>query len=235
MVAALATQGSPGVIRFRRAGDRRGARAPRPASGPNPETHRIADAVPTQPSVDVLARARSGDGRAFGVLVRQHEADVLRLCRRLLGSASEAEDVCQETFARAQVALAGYDPARPFRRWLLAIAAHRAIDVLRRRRTERALFEPGPAPPDAIAGAAPSPLELGLRAEERARLLALIEALPEKYRAPLLLRYYADLDPAEIAEILGVSRNQVATLLFRARRRLRVALGEAGGGPGDAR
>ena len=48
--------------------------------------------------------------------------------------------------------------------------------------------------------------------------------LPDRYRVPLVLRYFADLDHAAIAEALGVSRGQVATLLLRARRRLRQEL-----------
>ena len=60
-------------------------------------------------------------------------------------------------------------------------------------------------------------------------MLAAVEALPDRYRAPLVLRYYAELDYDGIAGILGVTRNQVATLLFRAKRKLRSAL--SGEGP----
>jgi len=158
--------------------------------------------------------------------VTHYEPDVHRLCRRLLGSAAESEDASQESFARAHAALDRYDPARPFRSWLLAIAAHCAIDALRRRRRESRLFERAAVDGDTSADPGPSPLQHGLSAELRGRLLAAIEAQPDHYRAPLALRYYADLDYGEIAEILGVSRNQVATLLFRARARLREALSE---------
>ena len=171
-----------------------------------------------------LGRARAGDREAFGALVRHYEPDVQRLCRRLLGSAAESEDASQESFARAHAALGSYDPARPFRRWLLAIAAHCAIDALRRRSRDSRLFDGEALDAGALADPGPSPLQHGLASELRGRLLAAIEAQPDRYRAPLVLRYYADLDYGEIAEILSVSRNQVATLLFRARARLRAAL-----------
>ena len=180
------------------------------------------DAQPAQ----WLVQARSGDRDAYGLLVRHHEPEVLRLCRRLLGGAAESEDVCQESFARAHAALSSYDPARPFRRWLLAIAAHCAIDALRRRTREARLFDGAGLEADALADPGLTPLQHGMASELRARLLAAIEAQPDLYRAPLVLRYYADLDYGEIAEILAVSRNQVATLLFRARARLRSALEE---------
>src|SRR5688572_4774121 len=136
-----------------------------------------------------LERARAGDGEAFGELARHYRPDVQRLCRRLLGSDAEAEDVCQESLARAHTALVSYDPTRPFRTWLLAIAAHRAIDALRRRRREARLFEDEPPDADAHADPAPSPLQHGLSAELRTRLLAAIELQPDLYRAPLVLRY----------------------------------------------
>ena len=51
-----------------------------------------------------------------------------------------------------------------------------------------------------------------------------LAALPDRYRAPLVLRYYADLDYDAIGDVLGVTRNQVATLLYRGKQRLRDAL-----------
>jgi RNA polymerase sigma-70 factor (ECF subfamily) len=177
------------------------------------------------PSAAWLARARAGDPDAFGELVRHYETDVARLCRRILGPCEEARDAAQEAFARAHAALAGYDPERPFRPWLLAIASHRAIDALRRRRRETRLFDGLALEAESLADAGPSPLQHGLSAERRGALLGAIDALPDPYRAALVLRYYADLELAAIAETLGVSSNQVATLLFRGRRRLRDALG----------
>jgi len=135
----------------------------------------------------------------------------------------DAEDAAHETFLRLQRGLSGYDPERPFRRWLLSLAAHRAIDRLRRRRREQQLFD-GAEDPALHADGGETPLSGELREELRRRVQAAIDTLPDRYRAPLVLRYYADLDYAAIGEILGVDANQVATLLFRGRRRLREAL-----------
>jgi len=197
------------------------------ASGGAPVTDlRVIGSAEVDQAQAWLARARGGDDDAFGELVRHFEADVQRLCRRLLGSAAEAEDAAQDCFLRAHGALGRYDPARPFRPWLLAIAARRSIDLLRRRQREARIFELGEREGESPSPAAATPLDHGLSAERRARLLRAVEALPDRYRAPLVLRYYADLDFAEIAEILAVSRNQVATLLFRGRQRLREAFAE---------
>ena len=69
-----------------------------------------------------------------------------------------------------------------------------------------------------------------LSSELRDRLAAEIEALPPKYRLPLVLRYQAELDYAAIGEILEVPRERVGTLLFRGKARLRRELADAVGG-----
>lgn len=173
-----------------------------------------------------IDRARAGDADAFAALFRCFRPDVERLCARLLGSADEAEDAASEAFLRSHGALDGYDSARPFRPWLLGIAAHHCVDRLRRRSTERRLFDVGELDPERFAAAGPSPLQQRLDADARRVVLAAIGALPDRYRVPLALRYYAELDYDAIGELLEVSRNQVATLLFRAKGRLRDALSE---------
>ncbi|MEM7412640.1 MAG: sigma-70 family RNA polymerase sigma factor [Myxococcota bacterium] len=206
----------------------RSGRAMRWARGSAVISNRSSTAkTPAEESPEVQAwikEACGGDDTAWGRVVRHYEADVARLCRRLLGSREEAEDVAQESFLRAQGALASYDVSRPFRRWLLSIAAHRAIDALRRRRREARLFEREALDPETIESATRSPLQYGIDADTRAQLLEAIAAQPDHYRSALVLRYYADLDYAAIAEVLSVSTNQVATLLHRGRARLRDAL-----------
>jgi len=172
-----------------------------------------------------IERARAGDREALGEIFRAYRLDVRRLCRRLLGDEVAAEDAVGEAFLRAQERLASYDESRPFRSWLLGIAAHHCIDLLRRRSAEKRIFEDRGVDPAEFADRGPSPLRAIMRAEERAAVLTAIDALPPKYRLPLVLRHFAELDYEAIGELLGVSRNQVGTLLFRAKRRLRADLG----------
>ena len=172
--------------------------------------------------------ARRGDPEAFGEIFEAFHRDVSRLCERLLGSVAEAEDATHETFLKARGSLDQYDPKRRFRPWLLAIASNHALDRLRRRTTERRLFEADESAGESVASPGPSPLQGELDASRRRQMLAAIDALPDHHRAPLVLRYYADLEYESIAKLLGVSKNQVATLLFRGRRRLRDALSPDG-------
>jgi RNA polymerase sigma-70 factor (ECF subfamily) len=175
----------------------------------------------------VVERARGGDAAAFAELFGAHEAQVARACRRLLGAGPAAEDAAADAFLRARRGLASYDAERPFGAWLLAIASHACIDALRRRRHEARLFDPGALDGEACSDPGPSPLRRLGSAQARAALLREIEALPAKYRMPLVLRYWSELDYAAIGELLGTTREQVATLLFRAKRLLRERLGES--------
>ena len=155
------------------------------------------------------------------------EAEALtRLCRRLLGRDGGAEDAVQEVFLRARQGYATYDARLSFRSWLLSIASHYCIDVLRRRSLEGRIFSAADLDAGELGAAGPSPLGHALDAERRERLLGAIDALPDRYRVPLALRYFQELDYAGIAEALALSRENVGVLLFRARRMLREALEE---------
>ncbi len=177
----------------------------------------------------VVERARAGDPEAFAELFRHTRADVARVCRRLLGPGANAEDAASEVFLRVRRGLDGFAGERPLRPWLLGVARHHCIDVLRRRRTEARLFSPADWTAEDPADPGASPLRRVARAEQRAEVQAAVEGLPEKYRLPLVLRYFAELDYAEIGEVLGVGREQVATLVYRAKRRLRERLADGGG------
>jgi RNA polymerase sigma-70 factor (ECF subfamily) len=170
----------------------------------------------------------SSDSEDFGALFVRCERDVARVCQRMLGAGPGSEDAATEVFLRARRAFHSFDRRRSFRSWLLSIAGHHCIDQLRRRSTEARIFHEADFRTEDLADTGPSPLRQALRREEREWVLLAIDALPAKYRLPLVLRYFGDLDYGEMAELLGVTRNQVGTLLFRAKRRLRetIAKGE---------
>jgi RNA polymerase sigma-70 factor (ECF subfamily) len=170
-----------------------------------------------------IARARAGDTEALGALFDLFRPDVLRLCTRLLGPI-DADDSANEAFQRAQHRFDGYDIAQPFRRWLLAIAAHHCIDRLRRRSVEKRLFDSQDSDLEEFAGSSNSALDELVQARRQSAVREAIDGLPERYRAPLVLRYFADLDYDAIASELDLTRAQVATSLFRAKRKLRSAL-----------
>jgi RNA polymerase sigma-70 factor (ECF subfamily) len=79
--------------------------------------------------------------RDFAEIYKAHYRRIFSLCRYLLNSFDAAEDATHEVFLRAQRRLATYDPSLPFSSWLSGIASNHCIDLLRRRTTEKRIFE----------------------------------------------------------------------------------------------
>ncbi len=177
--------------------------------------------VDDQATRAIVKRALAGDGEAFASLFREYDRDVRRVCRRMLGDSQSVEDAVSEVFLRARRALGGFESHRPFRPWLKAIAGHYCIDQLRRRTSEARVFSGSEPQESDLESPGPSPLGRLVLAEQRQALGRAIESLPLRYRLPLLLRYFDDMDYEAIAKSIGVTRNQVGTLLFRAKRLLR--------------
>src|SRR5262249_13198024 len=102
----------------------------------------------------------------FADIYKTHYRRVFSLCRYLLNSFDAAEDATHEVFLRAHRKLATYDPALPLSSWLLGIASNHCIDLLRRRTTEKRIFDLDAA--DKIEPSAPNRTPLGeLIADER--------------------------------------------------------------------
>jgi RNA polymerase sigma-70 factor (ECF subfamily) len=160
----------------------------------------------------------------FTAIYQSQHGRVLRLCRYLLNSVDAAEDAAHEVFLRAQARISTYDPSLPLSSWLSGIATNYCIDVLRRRGTERRLFDLASSESLDSPSNGPGPLTEILTAERGHDVRAALAELGDKYRVPLVLVYYNEMSYDEIASALGLSRNLVATLIFRAKQQLRQKL-----------
>ena len=154
----------------------------------------------------------AGNADAFRAFVERFQSAVFGLCFRMLSHREDAEDVAQEVFLRAHRNLAQWDPARPLKPWLLAIAANRCRTWLltRKRRTLPAEFA------ETVAGPSAGWLRLDL-AEE---LQLALDGLREEYRLCFVLYHLNDLNLAEIASIVECPEGTVKTWLRRARQEL---------------
>ena len=171
-----------------------------------------------------MLRAQRGDARAYEELVRPHHEIAFRVAYLVTRNAADAEDAAQEGLVKAWRALRRFRAGEPLRPWLLQIVANEARN--RRRsagRRERLVLRAAAAA--APGGAAPPPEAAALDAEERERLLAALEELPEQARLVLAYRYLLSLSEEETAAALGVRRGTVKSRSARALERLREAYG----------
>ncbi len=140
---------------------------------------------------------------------------------RWLGDREESRDACQEAATRALAASEGYDRSRPFYPWFYRILRNHCFDRLRRRPRDPA--RPGLGVDDRPAGADGAEARL-LQRERSDALARAIGQLAQEHREVIELRHFQDLSYEEMAQILGVPTGTVMSRLYRARRRLRLAL-----------
>jgi len=172
---------------------------------------------------ELVERARRGDGAAFGTLVRDHQELAFRTAYLITRNTADAEDAAQTALVKAYSALPRFRRGAPLLPWLLAIVANEARNRLRSaaRRDALALRAAHEAP---SGDAAPSPEGALLAAEERAALLAALDALREGDRIVLSCRYLLGLGEEETAQVLSVRRGTVKSRTSRALARLREQL-----------
>lgn len=165
--------------------------------------------APTDQELATRAREEP-DGDAFGLLYARHADDVFRLLVRVVGDAALAEDALQEAFLRAHQFLDRWDPARPFRPWLLQVARNTGLNALRaRRKAGPVLTDVDRATSDRIARAA------GLdEAAEAAR--AALAALDDEVRTLLVERHGLGLSLDELAASYGCTERTIRNRLHAA-------------------
>lgn len=180
-----------------------------------------------QDTADVR-RVLAGDARAFEGLVARHGRRAYDVARRMLRDPHEAEDAVQHAFLNAFKALARFDTTRPFRHWILRITSNLCRNRLAARKVRGKLLPPTggeDVPPDPPTGPG-QPGGPQSAQGQRATLREAIEALPEKYRLAVVLRYLHELPLEEISRITEVPVATVKTHLHRGRAALRRLLAE---------
>ena len=171
----------------------------------------------------LVQQSRAGDAAAFAALVEAHQTAVFGTVLRLVSDREVAAEVSNRAFFKAYEHLASFDDARPLRAWLLRIAANEALNELRSRRRDAAHTIGGTEAEielERLSGA-PDPGDIVARRERSTAIRGAVDRLPEPQRVAVVLRYFADLPYADIAELTEQSVNNVGVTLSRARDRLR--------------
>ena len=171
-------------------------------------------------------RAARGDDRAVRWIVDRHLGPITRFAYRMLGDASEAEDIAQEAFLRLWRELPRWEPRARLTTWLHKVAHNLCVDRLRARRPMSGQDAPELVDP---RGEPLSQLEAHQRSHAVARALA---ELPERQRAAVTLVYHQGLSNKQAAEVLGIEIDALESLLARGRQNLRKRLMQPQGAAG---
>ncbi len=176
----------------------------------------LGPALRTQPDRRLVKLVREGYEGAFEEIVRRYRKPLDRFAAAIVGNRSE--DVTQDAFSKALLALRGTEAEIELRPWLYRIVRNTALNDLR------------DAPPaaeelgEAVAGGQSAAVEAERR-EEIMELMERLRALPEPQRAAIVMRELEGLSHEEIAAALGVSGGAARQAIYRARLSLRNGLG----------
>ena len=147
-------------------------------------------------------------------MVERWADTVLRIGCTWTGSVHDAQDICQTVLLKLLTSSHHFEEERLERAWVIRVAINCCKDWKKSAWMRRRV------PLDAAADAA-----VYLPEPEDTPVLHAVQALPEKYRQAIYLRYYEEYEPAEIAELMGCKVSQVSTYLYRGKAKLRTMLG----------
>ncbi len=183
---------------------------------------------------EAASKVRSGDKRAFRVLVERHTPVIFRLAFLMTSNEQDAEDLVQETFLRSYKQIHTFDGRAAFGTWLHRICVNCSLNLIRARKSRK---EDSAADGDhagfnwldQVAAATPSPERLTQSSQIAAMLGPALDMLSEAERTAFILRHYEDCPIDEIARTLGLQPGAAKQTVFRAVQKLRAALEPAWG------
>ena len=152
----------------------------------------------------------SGDDAAAGQLFDRYWSIAWRTAYGIVGRRAAADDVAQDAMAQAFVGLERFDRSRPFGPWLRRIVANRALNEVRAARRSTGLADEVPDRVDWVG-----------QTLDRAELVAALADLPPERRDVVVMRYWLDQTPTEIADALELPAGTIHSRLARGLEQLR--------------
>ncbi len=185
------------------------------------------------PDEDLMLRYRNGDEDAFEMLYRRYEKPVFSFIYRILMSAADAEDLCQETFLRLVKEKKKYQVSGNFKTWIFRIALNLCRDRLRRKkfRSHRSIDAPSLSQngntnefENSLSDPAPDQIDCMEKNEMKVLIQQAFKKLPEKQRTVVILKEYQALKFSEIAKIMKTPVGTIKSLNHRGRQKLKKIL-----------
>jgi RNA polymerase sigma-70 factor (ECF subfamily) len=180
----------------------------------------------------LISLARQGESGAFRAIMRRNNRRLYRVARSIVRDDTEAEDVLQESYVRAFIAMGEFRSDSSLSTWLTRIVLNEALGRVRKARPTVGLdtldalgtHEPARVIPFPIAGPGADPERAAARHEISGLFERVIDELPAPFRVVFMMRAVEEMSTEETALALGLRPETVKTRLHRARRLLRKAL-----------
>ncbi|HYE59803.1 MAG TPA: RNA polymerase sigma factor [Candidatus Kapabacteria bacterium] len=162
----------------------------------------------------IAHQVQNGDTESFGILVQRYEAKMLRYARKFLFGYDDAQDVAQDVFIKAYIHIQTFDPDQKFSSWLYRIAHNEFINAIKKKKREPLpFFDPDLIFPHPIAK---EDMEDAVyKKHVRNMLDVCLDKIDPKYREPLVLYYFEELDYKEIGDILHIPTSTIGVRLKR--------------------
>ena len=190
----------------------------------------IIDSIPRKGDMTLVAAAKNGNRKAFGILVERHEQRIFFVARRMTRRREDAEDVVQQSFQNAFTHLRTFEGRSAFSTWLTRIAITEALMFLRRRRGSREVLiddlngKEETTTVLEVPDSSPDPEAIYSQREWVEMLSLAMNELPAGIRRAIQLRGLDERSSEETARIMGISVSALKGRMFHGRRKLRERL-----------
>lgn len=165
-----------------------------------------------------IENLKNGEEQALTALVNQNQDKVFRTCLAYVHNKEDAYDLTQETFLKALEKLNQYKGDSQISTWIIRIAINLSLNFIRDNKKRLQQMEISDLQIET------NDQENFLKKESKKEIRNAILQLPDKQRKVFILNYYLDMNYKEINEITSYTVSSIESLLFRARRKLRILL-----------
>jgi RNA polymerase sigma-70 factor (ECF subfamily) len=168
---------------------------------------------------EIALRVQRGETYWFAFLVERYEEKMSRYARKFLFGYDDVRDLVQEVFVKAFINIKSFDPKLRFSPWIYRIAHNEFINAIKKRGREKiTYFDSDTLFPHPIYEEEPSEEE---RMELKKAMDASLGKLDIKYREPMILYYYEEMDYQQIAEVMRIPMSTVGVRLRRGKAQLK--------------
>lgn len=172
----------------------------------------------------IASRVQSGEAEAFSLLLERYEKKITRYARKFLSHPDDIKDIVQDVFIKAYINIKSFDSSRKFSPWIYRIAHNEFINAIKKKKSERISFIDLDIllPHPAAAETADADVD---RKDLRRLLDECLGKIPVKYREPLVLYYFEEMNYREIGDVIHLPVSTVGVRLQRGKTLLKKIIG----------